>query len=74
MFSLFAIFQDFSVECGICYSYRLGDEIPDQACDDPRCGQPFHHSCLYEVKTGRQKTYMKWSMVTDQAFSKMLCF
>ncbi|KAK2160238.1 hypothetical protein LSH36_137g01032 [Paralvinella palmiformis] len=44
--------QDFSVECGICYSYRLGDEIPDQACDDPRCGQPFHHSCLYEVKTG----------------------
>ena len=45
-----AVFQDYSVECGICYTYRLGNEIPDEACDDPRCGQPFHHSCLYEVR------------------------
>ncbi|XP_078000850.1 E3 ubiquitin-protein ligase FANCL-like [Glandiceps talaboti] len=40
--------QDFSVECGICYSYRLDTAIPDKVCDDPRCGQPFHQSCLYE--------------------------
>ncbi|KAK7104787.1 E3 ubiquitin-protein ligase FANCL-like [Littorina saxatilis] len=40
--------EDFSLECGICYSYRLGDEIPDKVCDDTHCGQPFHHSCLYE--------------------------
>ncbi|XP_025105454.1 E3 ubiquitin-protein ligase FANCL-like isoform X2 [Pomacea canaliculata] len=40
--------EDFSLECGICYSYRLEDEIPDKACDDARCGQPFHVSCLYE--------------------------
>uniref|UniRef100_A0A8C6M2Y4 FA complementation group L n=1 Tax=Nothobranchius furzeri TaxID=105023 RepID=A0A8C6M2Y4_NOTFU len=36
------------IECGICYSYRLGTAIPDQVCNDPRCGQPFHQACLYE--------------------------
>lgn len=41
--------QSFSIECGICYSYRLEDSIPDQVCNDPRCGQPFHQVCLYEV-------------------------
>lgn len=40
--------EDFSIDCGICYTYRLNDEIPDQVCDDPRCDQPFHQSCLYE--------------------------
>uniref|UniRef100_A0A671W801 E3 ubiquitin-protein ligase FANCL n=1 Tax=Sparus aurata TaxID=8175 RepID=A0A671W801_SPAAU len=38
----------FSVECGICYSYRLEAAIPDHVCNDPRCGQPFHQACLYE--------------------------
>lgn len=40
--------EDFSLECGICYAYRLDNAIPESACDDPRCGQPFHTSCLYE--------------------------
>ncbi|CAB1449876.1 unnamed protein product [Pleuronectes platessa] len=40
--------SDFSTECGICYSYRLQAAIPDQVCNDPRCGQPFHQACLYE--------------------------
>ncbi|XP_056147734.1 E3 ubiquitin-protein ligase FANCL isoform X2 [Lampris incognitus] len=40
--------SSFSTECGICYSYRLESEIPDQVCNDPRCGQPFHQACLYE--------------------------
>lgn len=40
--------EDFSVECGICYAYRLDNAIPESACDDARCGQPFHNSCLYE--------------------------
>ena len=39
------------MECGICYAYRLNDLIPDRACDDSRCGQPFHSLCLYEVST-----------------------
>ncbi|XP_061694033.1 E3 ubiquitin-protein ligase FANCL [Syngnathoides biaculeatus] len=38
----------FNVECGICYSYRLEAAIPDQVCNDPRCGQPYHQVCLYE--------------------------
>ncbi|XP_021341917.1 E3 ubiquitin-protein ligase FANCL-like [Mizuhopecten yessoensis] len=40
--------EEFSVECGICYSYRLDTELPNEACSDARCGQPFHQTCLYE--------------------------
>uniref|UniRef100_UPI003590102B E3 ubiquitin-protein ligase FANCL-like isoform X1 n=1 Tax=Myxine glutinosa TaxID=7769 RepID=UPI003590102B len=40
--------SDFSLECGICYMYRLDSSLPDQVCDDPRCGQPYHQTCLYE--------------------------
>nr|XP_046257686.1 E3 ubiquitin-protein ligase FANCL isoform X3 [Scatophagus argus] len=40
--------SSFSAECGICYSYRYEAAIPDQVCNDPRCGQPFHQACLYE--------------------------
>lgn len=42
--------------CGICYSYRLDAQVPDLVCDDARCAQPFHQTCLYEVrfKTKRQ--------------------
>ncbi|CAH2253541.1 E3 ubiquitin- ligase FANCL [Pelobates cultripes] len=43
---------DFSMDCGICYAYRLESAIPDQVCDDPRCGQPFHQACLYEWLRG----------------------
>ena len=35
--------------CGICYAYRLDAQIPDQVCEDSRCAQPFHQTCLYEV-------------------------
>ncbi|XP_028845154.1 E3 ubiquitin-protein ligase FANCL isoform X2 [Denticeps clupeoides] len=41
-----------STECGICYSFRLESAIPDQVCNDPRCGQPFHQACLYEWLRG----------------------
>ncbi|XP_007890573.2 E3 ubiquitin-protein ligase FANCL isoform X1 [Callorhinchus milii] len=44
--------SSFSVECGICYAYRLASSIPDQVCDDPRCGQPFHQECLLEWLRG----------------------
>lgn len=40
--------QDFTEECGICYSYRLDSVIPDQVCDNPQCNKPFHQTCLYE--------------------------
>ncbi|XP_062422638.1 E3 ubiquitin-protein ligase FANCL [Pungitius pungitius] len=52
----------FSTECGICYSYRLESAVPDQVCNDPRCGQPFHQACLYEwlraLPSSRQSFYM----------------
>ncbi|CAG0904363.1 unnamed protein product [Darwinula stevensoni] len=35
-------------ECGICYSYRLGDAIPEKSCNEPRCGRPFHTQCLID--------------------------
>ena len=58
--------QDFSLECGICYAYRLDNAIPESACDDPRCGQPFHTSCLYEVSLSCYKK----KMMTKTSFLK----
>ncbi|ORY06328.1 hypothetical protein K493DRAFT_310656 [Basidiobolus meristosporus CBS 931.73] len=40
--------NELNVECGICYSYRLDESIPDQLCTNDKCGQPFHNRCLYE--------------------------
>jgi len=55
--------QSFSVERGICYAYRLEKAIPDQVCNDPRCGQPFHQACLYEVG-GHTHTHTLGILVT----------
>jgi len=47
-----------SVECAICYTYRLDGALPDIVCDNSKCARPFHGSCLYEwlraVPTTRQ--------------------
>lgn len=51
--------EEFTAECGICYAYRLptvgsdgkeggGSAIPDIACENEKCGRPFHRTCLYE--------------------------
>mmetsp|Transcript_1860 Transcript_1860/g.5528 ORF Transcript_1860/g.5528 Transcript_1860/m.5528 type:complete len:376 (-) Transcript_1860:329-1456(-) len=42
--------DDVRGECGICYAYRITDDgpPPDAACDNPRCGKPFHVGCLRE--------------------------
>lgn len=37
---------DLAVECGICYSYRLDDQVPDVACDLKECSKPYHRHCL----------------------------
>ncbi|XP_007936206.2 E3 ubiquitin-protein ligase FANCL [Orycteropus afer afer] len=44
--------SDFTADCGICYAYQLDGTIPDQVCDNPQCGQPFHQICLYEWLRG----------------------
>lgn len=53
--------EEFLGECGICYSYRVGEgegRIPDRACDFPKCGRPFHNTCLHDwlrsLSTSRQ--------------------
>ncbi|KAA0717980.1 E3 ubiquitin-protein ligase FANCL [Triplophysa tibetana] len=51
------------VECGICYSYRLESAIPDQVCNDPRCGQPFHQVCLYEWLRGLPTSRQSFNVV-----------
>ncbi|XP_018595648.1 E3 ubiquitin-protein ligase FANCL isoform X3 [Scleropages formosus] len=55
--------SSFLAECGICYSYRLESAIPDQVCNDPRCGQPFHQECLYEWLRGLPSSRQSFSMV-----------
>ncbi|KAF4105806.1 E3 ubiquitin-protein ligase FANCL [Onychostoma macrolepis] len=55
--------SSFSVECGICYSYRLESAIPDQVCNDPRCGQPFHQVCLYEWLRGLSTSRQSFNIV-----------
>lgn len=53
--------ESFTLECGICYSYRLfeygdGEEtgqeecgaIPDRICDNEKCARPYHNGCLLE--------------------------
>ncbi|KAF7252476.1 E3 ubiquitin-protein ligase FANCL [Varanus komodoensis] len=51
--------SDFSMDCGICYAYRLDGAIPNQVCDDARCGQPFHEACLYE-RMIKACTFPQW--------------
>lgn len=46
--------QDISIACGICYTYRMEESLPDQVCEDKRCAQPFHATCLYEVTVPQQ--------------------
>jgi len=40
--------EDWGVECGICYSFLLGEQLPTITCEDSRCCKPFHPTCLYE--------------------------
>ncbi|XP_039594900.1 E3 ubiquitin-protein ligase FANCL isoform X1 [Polypterus senegalus] len=55
--------SSFSMDCGICYSYRLEAAIPDQVCNDPRCGQPFHQTCLYEWLRGLPSCRQSFNIV-----------
>ncbi|NXU94458.1 FANCL ligase, partial [Xiphorhynchus elegans] len=55
--------SDFAKDCGICYAYRLGGSAPDQVCDEPRCGQPFHHACLYEWLQGLPTSRQSFNVI-----------
>ncbi|KFV02645.1 E3 ubiquitin-protein ligase FANCL, partial [Pterocles gutturalis] len=55
--------SDFAKDCGICYAYRLDGATPDQVCDDPRCGQPFHQACLYEWLQGLPSSRQSFNVI-----------
>ncbi|XP_021248902.1 E3 ubiquitin-protein ligase FANCL isoform X2 [Numida meleagris] len=55
--------SDFTKDCGICYAYRLHGTTPDQVCDDPRCGQPFHQACLYEWLQGLPSSRQSFNVI-----------
>ncbi|KAH0622875.1 hypothetical protein JD844_025674, partial [Phrynosoma platyrhinos] len=55
--------SEFSMDCGICYAYRLDGAIPDQVCDDSRCGQSFHQSCLYEWLRGLPSSRQSFNII-----------
>ncbi|NXK77538.1 FANCL ligase, partial [Amazona guildingii] len=55
--------SDFAKDCGICYAYRLNGTTPDQVCDDPRCGQPFHQACLYEWLQGLPSSRQSFNVI-----------
>jgi E3 ubiquitin-protein ligase FANCL len=38
--------KEMSIECGICYSYRFDNMVPDFVCQNVSCGKPFHQKCL----------------------------
>jgi E3 ubiquitin-protein ligase FANCL len=39
--------DEIATECGICYAYRR-ESVPDTACNNERCGRPYHKQCLFE--------------------------
>ncbi|NWS37210.1 FANCL ligase, partial [Probosciger aterrimus] len=55
--------SDFAKDCGICYAYRLNGTTPDQVCDEPRCGQPFHQACLYEWLQGLPSSRQSFNVI-----------
>lgn len=55
--------EDLSVECGICYAYRLAGCVPELTCDDPRCRQTFHCDCLYEWLRSDPTSRISFNMV-----------
>ncbi|XP_022253364.1 E3 ubiquitin-protein ligase FANCL-like isoform X1 [Limulus polyphemus] len=53
--------EDYVVECGICYSFRLNDALPDKSCNNSHCSQLFHVECLIE--------WLRSVSTTTQSFS-----
>lgn len=52
-----------SLECGICYMYRLDGAAPDIICNNLPCSRSFHHCCLFE--------WLKGLSTSRQSFNKI---
>ncbi|XP_005385816.1 PREDICTED: E3 ubiquitin-protein ligase FANCL isoform X1 [Chinchilla lanigera] len=55
--------SDLTMDCGICYAYQLDGAIPDQVCNNPQCGQPFHQMCLYEWLRGLPTSRQSFNVI-----------
>ncbi|CAN8075622.1 unnamed protein product [Agarophyton chilense] len=51
-------------ECGICYSYRLEDHVPDIACDLKECSKPYHRQCLVDWLRALPDTRQSFDTIT----------
>mmetsp|Transcript_2826 Transcript_2826/g.4433 ORF Transcript_2826/g.4433 Transcript_2826/m.4433 type:complete len:460 (-) Transcript_2826:115-1494(-) len=42
--------SEFEIECGICYTNRLGEDglLPDACCGNACCARSYHEACLFE--------------------------
>lgn len=40
--------DEFTMDCGICYCYRLKEVAPDRVCENQKCSKPYHNECLLE--------------------------
>ncbi|KAJ2382264.1 hypothetical protein GGI05_005709, partial [Coemansia sp. RSA 2603] len=40
--------SDINLDCGICLSYEMENETPDQICVNDICARPFHRRCLVQ--------------------------
>jgi len=59
---------EWSLECGICYSYKLGDteQLPSVSCEQEKCCQTFHQACLHEWLVQLPDTRTSLNMVTGE--------
>ena len=55
-----------NVECGICYNYKLDDKLPTVSCQDEKCCQSYHPSCLYEWLINLPGCRTSLNMVTGE--------
>ena len=49
--------DDMSMNCIICYSFRMEDQTPDKVCGNDKCRKAFHPKCLLDwlrAAAGRQ--------------------
>ncbi|KAK8898642.1 hypothetical protein M9Y10_000934 [Tritrichomonas musculus] len=54
-------FAETDFECGICYTERLGAELPEIICE--KCGKMFHRSCLLDWLRSRPKQEHSFQVV-----------
>ncbi|KAJ2585740.1 hypothetical protein H4R99_008643 [Coemansia sp. RSA 1722] len=53
--------SEIKLECGICLSYDLDGDNPDQICTNDICARPFHRRCLIQWLTSKDDTRQSYN-------------